>query len=1196
MNNWTKEQLQAIDARDSNLLVTAAAGSGKTAVLVERIIRMICRDGLSIENLLIVTFTNAAAGEMREKITAAIIKEIEAMPDHQDHLRYQLQMIGRSSICTLHAFCTSIVRDNFHLLDIDPKFRIGDTAECSILRREAVEEILEEAYDNGSAHFLDLVERFAGNRSDQAVEDLILRTHNFIQSQPEPLAWLTEKIRIFALTEEEFVESQWADNILRDMQSRINAADDLFAAAFALIDQHASLEGYRPALEDDLVQTGQLTHAARLGLPALTDKITALHFTRLGRVARDCDPNLQERAKGLRNEGKKILQELTRITQGKNIAQFMAELRQMSSAMQALVELVADFNRRYQEKKAEKGMLDFNDLEHYALQVLSNPDCARQYREKYQYIFVDEYQDSNLVQETLLQSIKSEHNLFMVGDVKQSIYRFRLADPTLFIAKYNTFVSEPSALNRRIDLGKNFRSRQEILDGINYLFKHIMSEPLGEIDYDESCYLYYGSNMEAQEDARIEVLLLEKDPALLELDEDQEELSDIEIEARLAAQRIHQLVGLTIYDPREKCHRPLQYRDMVILMRSTKNRADVYLDTLSAQGIPVYADVNNGYFENLEVEMFLNLLRIIDNKKQDIPLLSVLRSPLAKFTLEDLIDIRRNSRAAYLYQAAEECMQNQSDDLSRRLTCFWEQISHWKNKARFMPIDELIWEIMLETDYYYYVSAMPGGLQRQANLRILLDRARQFQTSSLKGLYNFLRFVDSLQTDRGGDMGNARLLSEKDNVVRIMSIHKSKGLEFPVVIMAGLGKQFNLSDTNAAVLFHKDLGIGPMFVDPQARVKCNSLARIAIQGQLKTENLSEEMRILYVGCTRAINKLILLGSLKNLPALTQKWSSSLNLYGLSKANTFMDWIGPVLLRHPDGQILRDLLAEEFDPRQIIRDDSSWDIKIASPAAFGPSLAEAPSQASTVLQELQNFKRETPSPEAALINHRLNWDYPYRAAETIPSKRSVSSIKKLKNNNWPANLPDIPLLLPGPVFINPPDSTAALSGAGKGTIMHLVMQYLDLTRVGSTTEIDCQLQEMIVQGLLVEDEMRAVQTEKIAHFFASSLGQRMLHSSQVYREVPFNLVCKAAQVLEDINAGDEELLVQGVIDLYFVEGDDLVLVDYKTDYISAQNRAALIAQYTVQINMYRQALESILQKKVKESYLYLFHPEETIAIA
>jgi len=1196
MSNWTQEQQQAIESRHSNLLVAAAAGSGKTAVLVERIIRMICQDGLNIENLLIVTFTNAAAGEMREKITAAILRELESNPDNPEHLRRQLQMIGRSSICTVHAFCTSVVRENFHVLDVDPKFRVGDITECSILRRETVEEIMEESYASGDENFLGLVERFAGSRNDKPIEDLILRTFTFIQSQPEPLAWLEEKTDLFVMSEDELAQSAWTLNIIQDMQAKIGEARELFAAAAAVIDLDPGLEGYRPALEDDLVLTGQLETCIQTGLESLTQYMQAVKFTRLGRVSRDCDPHLQERVKELRNEGKKLISNLQELTLGKSIKEYANELGQLYPSMQSLMQLTTNFIRLYQEKKAEKSILDFDDLEHFALRVLRDPEAARIYRDKYHYIFVDEYQDSNLVQEALLNYIKGERNLFMVGDVKQSIYRFRLADPTLFISKYHAFQSEPQALNRRIDLDKNFRSRAELIAGVNYIFRHIMSQQLGEIDYDRSSFLCYGSNMEEAEDASIEVMLIEKDVNLLELDEDGEDLNEIEYEASFAARRIKELLGQCIYDPRQKCIRPLEYRDMVVLMRSTKNRADAYLDILTEHGIPAYADVGSGYFETLEIEMFLNLLRLVDNKKQDIPLLSVLRSPIGKFSVQDLITIRLNSHASHMYLALEEYIEYNDDELSRRLSAFWAQLNSWKDKSRFMPIDQLIWEIMLETDYFYFVGAMPGGIQRQANLRILLDRARQFQASTLKGLFNFINFIDSLQSDRG-DMGNARVLGEEDNVVRIMSIHKSKGLEFPVVILAGMGKQFNLSDSSAAVLFHKDLGIGPLYVDPEARIKSNSLARMAIQSKLKKENLSEEMRILYVGCTRAINKLIMLGSFKNIPGLAKKWSRSLNPYGLGKARNFMDWIGPVLINHPDGEILRDLLEDRFDPIEMDTDNSSWKISILNPAQLYAAKQEALQQQFSVRSKLQDFIRESISPENALINKRLDWIYPFRQAEGIPSKLSVTSIKKIQSSNWPAGLPDPPVLLPGPDFIvnNKSDASVKLSGAEKGTVMHFVMQHLDLARVSSTAEIELQLQEMMACELLSAEETNAVQIEKIVRFFHSELGQRMLKSPAVYREVPFNLVCRANRILDDMDQADDELLVQGVIDLYFREGDELVLLDYKTDYISAQNRDALVRQYSIQINMYKEALESILQKKVKESYLYFFHTEEMIGI-
>jgi ATP-dependent helicase/nuclease subunit A len=1196
MSNWTIEQQQAIEARNSNLLVAAAAGSGKTAVLVERIIRMICQDRLNIENLLIVTFTNTAAGEMRERITAAIVRELELNPNDPDHLRRQLQMIGRSSICTLHAFCTNVVHEHFHLLDIDPKFRIGDSTECSILRREAVEEIMENAYESGEENFLGLIERFAGSRNDKPVEDLILRTHAFIQSQPEPLAWLEEKVASFNMPEAELLESAWIENIIYDMQLKINEAEELFYAAASVIDIDPGLEGYRPAIEDDLLLIRKLNSSSQNGMLSLLKSMQTVQFMRLGRVSRDCDTRLQEKVKELRNDGKKLISDLQKMLQGKSIQQYASELKQIYPSMQSLMQLTVNFMHLYQEKKNEKGILDFDDLEHYALRVLSNPEAARGYRDKYHYIFVDEYQDSNLVQETLLDFIKGERNLFMVGDVKQSIYRFRLADPTLFISKYHAFQTEPSVLNRRIDLDKNFRSRAEILDGVNCIFKHIMSEQLGEIDYDQSSFLRCGSSMEDAEDASIEVILVEKDAALLEYDEDMEDLSEIEYEAGFAARRIRELIGQNIYDPRQKCIRPLEYRDVVILMRSPKNRADVYLDILTDHSIPAYADVGSGYFAALEIEMFLNLLRVIDNKKQDIPLLSVLRSPIGKFSVEDLISIRLNSHANHMFLALEEYIIQNDDNLSIRLTAFWQQLGKWKDKSRFMPIDQLIWEIMLETDYFYFVGAMPGGIQRQANLRILLDRARQFQASTLKGLFNFVKFIDSLQSDRG-DMGNARVLGEEDNVVRIMSIHKSKGLEFPVVILAGMGKQFNFSDTNAAVLFHKELGLGPVFVDPEARTRSNSLARMAIQSKLKKENLSEEMRILYVGCTRAINKLIMMGSFKNIPALAKKWSRSLNPYGLGKARNFMDWIGPVLMQHPDGEVLRDLLEDNYDPIDIDTENSSWKISIFSPTQITAAKQETELQQSFIRSKLQDFTRDNPSPVADLINKRFDWSYPFRPAEGIPSKLSVTGIKKIQTSLWPAGLPDMPSLLPGPDFIVNKKSniSAKLSGAEKGTTMHFVLQHLDLNRVSSAAEIELQLQEMVERELLTIEELNAVQIDKIVRFFNTGLGQRMLNSPAVYREVPFNLVCKADRVLNDLGPVNEDLLVQGVIDLYFREEDELILVDYKTDYISTQNRDALIKQYSIQINMYKEALEIILQKKVKESYLFFFYTEEMIAI-
>lgn len=1196
MNNWTPEQEQAIWARNSNLLVAAAAGSGKTAVLVERIIQLISQDKVNIDRLLIVTFTNAAAGEMRERISAAIMAQLDKETENAEHLRHQMQLLNRTSISTLHAFCTDLVREHFHLLDIDPRFRIADAAECELLKLEAVEEILEEEYEKGSEAFLGVVERFGNSKYDTPVQDLMLHIHEFIQSQPDPQGWLQNKVQEFQFNEAELAQSSWVRTLYSDLDIQLTGAGELFNQALVLIDLDAGLEGYRQALLDDLQLLKELQVALEQGFGSLFARLQSASHSRLGRVGKDADPALQEQVKDLRDEGKKLISAMQANTVTKSLPEYAQDLNELYPYMQAIASLAAAFAQRYQEKKAEKAILDFNDLEHYALTVLACPEVAQAYQSKYLYVFVDEYQDSNLVQETILNYIKQEANLFLVGDVKQSIYRFRLADPSLFIEKYHRFETEAGALNRRIDLGMNFRSRMEIIDGVNYIFKQIMSRQLGEIDYDQPAYLNYGCLMQDHEDASIEVMLIEQDQNLLELAEDVEDLNAIEVEARLAARRIKDLLGQSIYDPRLQTVRAIEYRDIVILMRSTRRRANNFQEILAEQAIPVYADVNNGYFEALEVEMFLNLLRIIDNKRQDIPLLSVMRSPIGEFTVEELIAIRVDNQAVTYYEAMEAYMGSHTDGLQSKLAGFMQRLEQWKDQSRYIPIDELIWKLLLESGYYYYVGAMPGGVQRQANLRILFDRARQFQSTAMKGLFNFIKFVDKLKTS-SGDMGMARVLGENDNVVRIMSIHKSKGLEFPVVILAGMGKQFNLSDSNANILFHKDLGIGPRYVDPEARVSSETIARIAMKSRIKNENLSEEMRILYVAMTRPINKLIMVASLKNLPRLAAQWSKSLGAFNLGKARTFMDWVGPVLMRHPDGEILRDLAAIEPDWGEIAADDSRWQIGIFSQAILNLP-EQIPSDNQAAMQyKLMNFSREELSPLQELINSRLNWQYPYQEAERIPSKLSVSGIKKMQSGKSPS-IPEAPVRLEGPDFILQEAETGKgqqLSGAERGTVMHFVMQHLDLAHIDSQTAIEEQLNLMLVNELLRAEEIAAVQIGKIRRFFQSELGQRLLKSSAIYREVPFNMVVKAHEVLEGMEDSDEELLIQGVIDLYFQEGDELVLVDYKTDYISAENRNELIQQYSIQLQLYQTALERILGQRVKESYLYLFHTEEKVRL-
>jgi ATP-dependent helicase/nuclease subunit A len=1210
MVNWTPEQESAITAKGSNLLVAAAAGSGKTAVLVERIIRLITKDKVDIDRLLIVTFTNAAAGEMRERIGAALMAELEKQSENEQHLKRQLNLLSRASISTMHSFCTNVVRKYFHLIDIDPNFRIGDETETALMKLEAIEELFEAEYEKASEFFLGLVEMFGGNRDDGTLKQLVLQCYEFIQSQPYPEKWLAKRVEDFALDDEGFEESPWVRAVVEQLRIDIQGAKGIFEEALAITEKPGGPEGYKKALLDDLLTVDELVKSLDKGITSFYKRAQDLYYTRLGWVSQNADENLKELTKNLREEGKKVLNEACCVF-AKSPGELLKELNTLYPYMKYLCGLVTDFGRRYSLIKSEKGVVDFDDLEHYALTILADDAVAAEYRDKFEYIFVDEYQDSNLVQETILDFIKRCDNLFLVGDVKQSIYRFRLADPTLFMEKYDTFEDREQATNRRIDLAKNFRSRKEVIDGVNFIFKHIMSKHFGEIDYDDKAKLYPGVDANEAENVilsaakdldkhgvsgstggAIEVCLIEKDPQLIETDDAIEELEDVEVEARIVVKRIKRLIGKDIYDAKLKTMRKVDYKDIVVLLRTTRNWAQSFQEVFAAEGIPSYADVNTGYFEAQEINVFLNLLAVIDNKRQDIPLLSVMRSPIFNFSVDELIDIRVASPAKTFYEAVEAYIENgENDNLRNKTADLIDRLNVWKNESRFIRIDDYIWKLLTETGYYYYVGAMPGGEQRQANLRVMLDRAKQFEASSIKGLFNFIKFIDKLKTS-SGDLGTAKILGENDNVVRIMSIHKSKGLEFPVVIVAGMGKQFNLSDTNAPVLFHKDLGIGPRYVDIALRGYTDTIAKKAMRDKIKIENLSEEMRILYVAVTRPKDTLILVGSVRGLSKSAEKWAKPISPFNLAKGKNLFDWVCPVIMRHKGGEKLRELAEVNWDEDVLIPDDSKWVVEVVDRTHISKEETIKGEIRKGLEALLREFKPRTSSAAAETLLYRLDWEYPHKDAVRIPSKLSVTQIKQLKAKGIQQVGINIPPLAARPKFR---EGKKGFTGIEKGSITHFVLQHLDFGRVGSVDEIKVQIFEMVEKELLKAEETEVVDVEGLLNFFRSDLGKRAISAPKVYREAPFNLVKKAREVISGIENCEEELLVQGVIDLYFEEQDGFVLVDYKTDYVSGENRDEIIKKYEVQVRLYQEALERIQCKKVKECFIYLLDSGEAIRL-
>jgi len=1219
---WTKEQEQAIKARGSNLLVAAAAGSGKTAVLIERIIRLIIDDRVDIRNLLVVTFTNAAAGEMRERLGEAIIKELDKAESgkNAEHLRNQLNQLSKASISTLHSFCIDVLRSYFYLLDIDPNFKIADSTEISLLKIKLVEEMFEAEYTEGNELFLGLVERFGGNREDKPLQNLVLELYDFIQSKPYPLQWLAEKVEDFSLDIDGFGQTAWASNLTQAIRLELAGAKELINEAIKVSRLPEGPFVYLANLENDLQLITQLEERLIEGLASFYQEIVELQFTKLSRASKELDEELKQEVKDLRDESKKLIGNIQKVIFARSPEEYIEDLQELYPYMQYLSRLIAGFTEEFTAKKLERGILDFNDLEHYALAVLENEQVSEEYRRQFQYIFIDEYQDSNIVQETIISRIKRADNLFMVGDVKQSIYRFRLADPSLFIAKYQSFRAAPDSLNRRIDLNKNFRSRAEVINGVNFLFKQLMTSELGEISYDASAYLYRGAQTEDFANPEIEVNIIEKNGEELSLasegelnadaehetaeqsDIEQEEegnsinpelltMEHVEAEARLTASRIKSLLTSQLYDNKLKQYRQVEYQDIVVLLRTTKGWAETFKQVFIEENIPTYADVNAGFFTSTEINILMNLLRVIDNKRQDLPLISLMRSPIGGLTINELIEIRLSAENTSFYGAALAYLQNGEESLKTKLDSFFNKVKKWQEEARYLPLADFIWKLMIETGYYIYVGAMPGGIQRQANLRMLVDRAKQYQKSSIKGLFNFIKFIEQLEST-SHDMGTAKTLGENDNVVRIMSIHKSKGLEFPIVIIAGMGKQFNLNDARKSILFHKDLGIGPTYVSLEYRQYYDTIAKSAMKHRIKLESLSEEMRILYVALTRAKDKLILVGSINSLEKSIKKWQKKLTSFNLLKGKSYYDWILPVVLRHQANEDLRETTTVDLGGEELLTDESMWQVKFMSKESLVLEQGNKPKAQEELEQLLSRSEEVMNTEEWEFVAKRLGWQYANSQAVLIPSKLSVTDIKKLATKELAAININIPSLVKKPRFM---EGEREFTAVEKGTIIHFIMQHLNLHKATSLEQIEEQIGQMVANELILPEEAAVVEPEKLWKLFNSPLGQRILQTDQIYREVPFNYVKEAKAVIPGITTAEDKLLIQGVIDLYFVEDGEFVLVDYKTDHVDYDREEELVERYQVQMKLYKEALEQITGGRVKESYLYLFHLDKEVAL-
>lgn len=1226
---WTKEQSLAINTRDCNLLVAAAAGSGKTAVLVERIINMIINTErpVDIDNLLVVTFTNAAAAEMRERIGDAISKQLDLNPESK-LLQRQLILLNRASIMTIHSFCLEVIRKNFHMLDLDPNFRISDDVETVLLKADSLSELFEYKYESDDQDFKELVESYGRGRDDSKLQEIILSLYNFVMSGPWPEKYLIEMAEEFNIDDDfKFEESKCGNILKQNIKNEIQGIKKLHKKAINIAKTSDGLEPYLETLSMDEIIINDIEESCNGTWNNMYESFNKVSFTSLKRCGKEADKEAQNKVKKIRNEIKDRIKKISTDVFSLSLTDIKDNMKELYPKMKCLSKTIIEFKNIYDKKKRERNILDFNDLEHFCLDILVEKDeegnikpspAALEYREKFEEILVDEYQDSNNVQEVILNIISKKDdenpNVFMVGDVKQSIYRFRQADPQLFLNKYENY-SEEESKYRKITLYKNFRSRKEVIDAVNYIFKNIMSKEIGEIEYTDNESLNLGADYSECKiengycGGPVELHVIDRD-----IDkEDENNLNSMELEARFVGQRIKELMSpkdgkkFMVYDKKINNYREIQYKDIVILMRATSKWALVFTEELGNMGIPVYADSNIGYFETIEIITIMSLLQIIDNPIQDIPLLSVLKSPIFSFTSEEIISIRMIDKEIPFYEVIKMASDDESKDIEgidehtiKKCKNFISNLDNWRDKSLHMPIDELLWYLYSDTGYYAYVGAMPGGVQRQANLRILFERARQYEKTSLKGLFNFINFINKLKSN-SGDMGSAKVLGENENVVRIMSIHKSKGLEFPVVIVSSLGKKFNDQDMNRSIIYHKELGYGPDYVDVKRRLSYPTLFKQAIKSKIKIENISEEMRILYVAFTRAKEKLILTASASNIEDLASKWCEGFSKYDIYKSNNYLDWIGFSLARHTDGEPLRKECIGPPVLEGIIDDESKWDINLWSRKDIsGCEIIEENLKSNLKEQFIKENKITSPYKDE--IEKRLNWQYNYELSTKIPTKVSVTELKRRNNEELDDYTRDMfsPSLSKKPKFLQ---EEKEISSAEKGTIMHLVMQHINLNNVSTVKEIKDQVQLMVLNEFLTEKMAKTVNINDIKDFFSSSLGKRMLKCwnndpLKVRREVPFYIELKSTEIYNELpkeKYQDEKIILQGIIDCYFEEDNKIILIDYKNDYVSSDNIEEIKLRYKSQINYYAKALTRITGKVVDEKYLYLFRNRQIVEI-
>lgn len=1201
-NLWTEEQKQVIWLRNRNILVSAAAGSGKTAVLVERILQKITdrEHPVDIDRLLIVTFTRAAAAEMRERIGLEIQKRLLADPDNEN-LQRQETLLFHAQITTIDSFCQSVLRTYFHLIDLDPAFSIVDEGEAKLLRRDTAEELLEEKYREGDTDFLQFVECFANGKNDENLIEMIWQVYEFSRSHPWPEEWLEECKKNYDIdTLEDLISSEWMKMICEQVDQTLNDLEIIRTEALKVANSPYGPWMYADALEQD----GEILKQLSKGNDYAEYARRFLNIRKFAVLSRKKDEEVsdekREQVKLLRDQIKKGIASLQEQYFYQSPQEMLEELKAGKVSAQMLLMLASEFGLRFTEKKRERNLLDFSDLEHLALQILVKKEngnvvpgeAALAFSKQFEEIMIDEYQDSNMVQELILTSISrcsmGQNNLFMVGDVKQSIYRFRLACPELFMEKYDTYTTEDSE-NQKIELHKNFRSRKEVLFDVNFIFRKIMHRNLGNVEYDDNAALYAGIEFpKLVTNVEMDDLTAAKSPLsgseILLFDADSvTETNAREAEARMIGGQIKAIVGRElVYDKESRHYRKAEYRDIVILLRSLSGWSEEFLAVLSDMGIPAYTGTRSGYFSALEVRTVLSFLRVLDNPRQDIPFTAVLTSPIGTFATEELAKIRTENPEVSYYEACRAYENAGSDGILReKLQKFFKVLEHFRSCVPYTPMHELLWKIYEETGYFDYVCAMPAGSQRKANLEMLAEKAAAYESTSYRGLFNFVRYIENLQKYEV-DFGEASTIGEEENTVRIMSIHKSKGLEFSVVFLAGAGKKFNRQDARGKILIDDKLGIATDYLDLERKVKAPTLKKNVLSRKMNLESMGEELRILYVAMTRAKEKLFITAGDRYLGRHVEKWGGisgrrELPFTFLSAAGSYLDWL---------------LMASE-------NARASLSVTHVPAAELLKEAARSQAWKAGTYLELKRLREEgDPCPPEVL--EQLCRPYSHEADIGLHAKMSVSELKEqgqFVDDGESDFLPTVPAFLrKGEEEEREQGRISCPGGAVRGTAYHRALELLSFKDAASFGDLKAQLDAIKAQGLMAEEALRLVQPGVLWRFFQTPLAERMRRADEegrLYKEQQFVVGIPAREM--DEADSDELVLIQGIIDAWFEDEDGAVLVDYKTDRIGEGEEAVLLDRYRLQLIYYRRALEQITGKTVRQAFLYSLELQKEIPV-